>query len=68
MQPSLDDIQHALNKATQCVLAVSRGIAQWGQQRYRMPTEAEIAAMKVTPVAGQGPPNKTKKPEKTAGL
>lgn len=33
MQPSLDEIQLALNKATQFVLEVSRGVAQWGQDR-----------------------------------
>ncbi|XP_070548103.1 dynein axonemal heavy chain 8-like [Ptychodera flava] len=36
MQPSLDDIQHALNKVTSYVLEISRGVAQWGQKRYQM--------------------------------
>ena len=38
MHPSLDDIQQTLNKATQLVLEVGRGIAQWGQVRYRQPS------------------------------
>lgn len=37
MQPSLDEVQQAVNKATHMVLAVSRGIARWGQQRYSQP-------------------------------
>ena len=43
IEPSLDDIQHALNKATQYLLEVSRGIGQWGQQRLRMPSITELA-------------------------
>ncbi len=42
MQPNLDEIQQALNKATQQVLEVSRGIAQWGQVRFRMPEKGEL--------------------------
>ena len=42
MQPNLEEIQAALNKATGSVLEVSRGIAQWGQQRFRMPSAMEI--------------------------
>ena len=41
IQPSLDDIQQALNKCTQCLLEVSRGIGQWGQERFRLPTLSE---------------------------
>ncbi|XP_033641432.1 dynein heavy chain 8, axonemal-like [Asterias rubens] len=36
IKPSLDDIQQALNKATGCVLEVSRGVAQWGQNRFQV--------------------------------
>lgn len=36
MQPSLDDLQQALNRATVCVFEVSRGIAQWGQKRFKV--------------------------------
>ena len=36
MSPSLDDIQTALNKVTSHVLEVSRGIAQWGQERFQV--------------------------------
>lgn len=35
LQPNLEDVQQALNKATTCVLEVSRGVAQWGQSRTR---------------------------------
>ena len=44
MQPNLDGIQQALNKATQHVLEVSRGIAQWGQTRFRMPEQKDKEA------------------------
>ncbi|XP_006824996.1 dynein axonemal heavy chain 8-like, partial [Saccoglossus kowalevskii] len=37
MQPSLDDIQLALNKAAAFVVEVNRGVAQWGQNRYKDP-------------------------------
>ncbi|XP_052240013.1 dynein axonemal heavy chain 8-like isoform X2 [Dreissena polymorpha] len=33
MQPSLDDLQQALNKACQLVVDVSKGLHQWGQDR-----------------------------------
>ena len=33
MQPSLEDIQQAVNKACQVVLEVSKGLHQWGQER-----------------------------------
>ncbi|KAJ8316142.1 LOW QUALITY PROTEIN: hypothetical protein KUTeg_006156 [Tegillarca granosa] len=33
MQPGLEDIQQALNKATQFVLDISKGVYQWGQDR-----------------------------------
>ena len=36
MQPSLEDIQQAVNKACQVVLEVSKGIHQWGQDRNRI--------------------------------
>ena len=49
MQPSLDDIQQALNKATAFVLEVSRNIAQWGQQRFKIPTnEVQVHVKKTT--------------------
>lgn len=35
MQPSLEDIQTALNKATQLVLDISKGVYQWGQDREK---------------------------------
>lgn len=35
IHPTLDDIQQALNKATQSVLDVSRSVAQWGQRRFK---------------------------------
>ncbi|XP_030832172.1 dynein heavy chain 8, axonemal [Strongylocentrotus purpuratus] len=41
LQPNLEDIQQALNKATTCVLEVSRGVAQWGQSRTR-PNEPAV--------------------------
>ena len=41
--PSLDDIQHALNKATHYVLEVSRGVAQWGQDRTQQPVDSAHA-------------------------
>ena len=33
MQPSLEDIQQALNKGCQLVVEVSKGVHQWGQDR-----------------------------------
>ena len=33
--PTLDDIQQALNKATQSILDVNRSVAQWGQKRFK---------------------------------
>ena len=50
MQPSLDEIQHALNRCTQYVLEVSRGIAQWGQNRSRK----ESAKEAIKPGAADG--------------
>lgn len=35
VQPTLDDVQQALNKATQAVLDVTRSVAQWGQKRFK---------------------------------
>ena len=35
MHPSLEDIQNALNKATQLVLDISKGVYQWGQDREK---------------------------------
>ena len=32
MQPSLEDLQQALNKACQLIIDVSRGVYQWGQK------------------------------------
>ncbi|KAK3736698.1 hypothetical protein QZH41_011488 [Actinostola sp. cb2023] len=34
IHPSLEDIQQTLNKTAQCVLEVSRSVAQWGQKRF----------------------------------
>ena len=48
MSPSLDDIQQALNKSTSFVLEVSRGIAQWGQQRFRRVDEEESGGKKTS--------------------
>ena len=42
MEPNLDDIQQALNKATQHVLDVSKGIVQWGQQRFKVAPELGV--------------------------
>ena len=36
IHPTLDDIQQALNKATQAVLDVTRSVAQWGQKRFKL--------------------------------
>ncbi|XP_077985364.1 dynein axonemal heavy chain 8-like [Glandiceps talaboti] len=60
MQPSLDDVQQALNKVATFVLTVSRGVAQWGQKRYRepefemKPSEAAVGNRKRSSVAPQG--------------
>lgn len=35
MHPGLEDIQQALNKATQFVLDISKGVYQWGQDREK---------------------------------
>ncbi|XP_057271369.1 dynein axonemal heavy chain 8 isoform X1 [Pezoporus wallicus] len=43
MVPSLDDIQQAINRMTQLILEVNRGVAQWGQkhlQKSRLKPEA----------------------------
>ena len=46
MSPNLDEIQQVLNKATGYVLEVSRGIAQWGQDRFRVATQEEKKSLK----------------------
>ena len=66
IKPSLDDIQQALNKATVCVLEVSRGVAQWGQKRYYVmqspvsshfqPSHIDVCKGKVT-TSGRVPHN-----------
>jgi len=33
MQPTLDDIQSALNKAVQMILAVNKSVKHWSQTR-----------------------------------
>ena len=33
MQPALDEVQQAVNKAAQLVLGVAKGIAQWNKER-----------------------------------
>ncbi|XP_069055280.1 dynein axonemal heavy chain 8 isoform X2 [Lepisosteus oculatus] len=44
MQPSLDDIQQAINRLVHLVLEVSRGIAQWGQAgRHGGPAALEVS-------------------------
>ena len=53
IHPSLDDIQQALNKATQSVLDVNRSVAQWGQKRFKIMEihsneEASLGHMKRT--------------------
>ena len=45
MWPPLDEVQQAISRATSYILEVSRGIAQWGQQRYRDPTPEEHEKM-----------------------
>ena len=34
LQPNLDELQAAVTAASQMIVEVSRGIAQWGQKRY----------------------------------
>ena len=33
MQPALDEVQQAVNKAAQAVLGVSKGVGQWSKER-----------------------------------
>ena len=35
MQPVLDEVQQALNKAVQNIISVSKGVAQWSKERKR---------------------------------
>lgn len=35
MRPSVEDIQTALNRATQLVLDISKGVYQWNQDREK---------------------------------
>ncbi|XP_071957897.1 dynein axonemal heavy chain 5-like isoform X2 [Antedon mediterranea] len=45
MQPALDEVQQAINKAAQMVLAVSKGISQWTKERKpKAKREAEARA------------------------
>ncbi|PIK45719.1 hypothetical protein BSL78_17425 [Apostichopus japonicus] len=57
MQPSLDDLQQALNRATVCVFEVSRGVAQWGQKRFRViaPSQDGDHHIKGKPHSATGP-------------
>ena len=45
MHPALDEVQHTISRAVVLVLEVARGIAQWGQNRYRDPTPEEYEQM-----------------------
>ncbi|XP_023932850.1 dynein heavy chain 8, axonemal [Lingula anatina] len=42
MKASLDDIQQAINKASHYVLEVSKGVIQWGQQRYQLASVTDL--------------------------
>ena len=33
MQPALDEVQQAVNKAAQLILGVAKGVALWGKER-----------------------------------
>ena len=33
MQPALDEVQQAVNKAAQLVISVSKGVSQWNKER-----------------------------------
>lgn len=35
MQPALDEVQQAVNKAAQLVIGVSKGVSQWSKERKR---------------------------------
>nr|KAG5688729.1 hypothetical protein BaRGS_032064 [Batillaria attramentaria] len=35
MQPSIEDVQMGLNKVAQCVISVSKGVAQWSKNRKK---------------------------------
>ena len=42
MQPGLDDVQQALNKACQLVLELSKKVHQWGQDRTSKKGQASV--------------------------
>ena len=41
MQPALDEVQQAINKAAQMVVSVSKGICQWNKDRKRTGRERQ---------------------------
>ncbi|TRY93886.1 hypothetical protein DNTS_016033 [Danionella cerebrum] len=48
MVPGLDEVQHALNRAVDYVVSVSKGVAQWSKERIskRKMSERRMAALK----------------------
>ncbi|XP_048253391.1 dynein axonemal heavy chain 5-like isoform X2 [Haliotis rufescens] len=41
MQPALDEVQQALNKAVQNIICVSKGVSQWSKERKRIVKPAQ---------------------------
>ncbi|NXE58453.1 DYH8 protein, partial [Calcarius ornatus] len=52
--PSLDDIQHAINRMIHLTLEVNRGVAQWGQRRLQKSILKTEAGMQQAASAGFG--------------
>ena len=48
MQPTLDDIQSALNKAVQMILTVNKSVKHWSQTRAE-PTRMEKLSISANP-------------------
>ncbi|NWI40441.1 DYH8 protein, partial [Picathartes gymnocephalus] len=63
--PSLDDIQHAINRMIQLTMEVSRGVAQWGQRHLQKSILKTEPGTQQAASAGFGPQGKKAKKGET---
>lgn len=61
MVPSLHDIQQAINRMTQLILEVNRGVAQWGQRHLPKPSLKAESRIEQVPSKGFRLPGKKAK-------
>ena len=40
MQPALDEVQQAVNKAAQMIINTAKGVSQWSKERKKVPPSA----------------------------